>query len=136
MTYASDHFMDHVDHDLRRRLSRFLRSQYPTQQEGRLARDIGCDKRTAKNLFNEHWPRAEHMAAIVRRFGRDVLAAVFEPEINHVLARLTAEERLLEERLNEARARRRQAQGGGESPAHRVAEVADEKCALTADLFD
>ncbi len=71
----------------------------------------------------------------MRTFGRDVLAAVFDPDIQPVIARLTAEERALEERLHDLRQRRRQAQGGGEGDQERLAADEDEKCALTADLF-
>lgn len=136
MTLASEHFMGLEHDDLRERLTRFLRRQFPTDGAKRLARTIDCDPRTAENILLGHWPNASCWRGIAKAFGRDVLAAVFEPDINPVLARLSAEERQLEERLNEIRARRRQAQGGDEGPSDSLAEVADEGCPLTLDLFE
>jgi hypothetical protein len=115
------------DHDLRRRLADFLTDQYESERESRLARDIACDPRTAKNILNQHWPNARHWAAIVRRFGRDVIEAVFSPEIDSTLARLAAEERELERKLQMARARRRQAQGFGPGRARRVEAPANDE---------
>lgn len=136
MTYAAEQFIVDEHNDLRLRLSTFLRQRFPADGAKRLAREIDCDPRTAESILLGHWPNAQNWRGIARAFGRDVLAAVFEPDINPVLARLTAEERQLEERLNEIRARRQQVQGADESDPGGVAEVADGKCALTADLFD
>lgn len=135
MTLAGVDFMVCEHDDLRGRLSGFLRRQFPTDGAKRLARTINCDPRTAENMLLGHWPNATNWRGIVRAFGRDVIAAVFEPDINPVLARLTAEERLLEEQLNEARARRRQAQGVVEGAEDRSAEAETEKDTLTLDLF-
>jgi len=121
MSHAVEHYMDLGDQDLPKRLTRFLEAQYSDNKACRLACDIDCDPRTAKNILDRHWPSARHMRAIVRRFGRDVLDAVFAPEIEPVLARLTAEERALEEKLELARARRRQVQGGAYRPSLVVA---------------
>jgi hypothetical protein len=115
MTYVVEHFMDLGDHDLQKRLARFLEGQYGSDRACRLAQDIDCDVRTAKNILDRHWPSARHLRSIIRRFGRDVIEAVFAPEIEPVLARLSAEERELEERLERVRARRRQAAGLSES---------------------
>lgn len=96
----------------RDRLSRFLRHQYSGAHAVKaLARDMGSTPKAAENALAGHWPSDLHLAAIVRRFGRDVWAAVFEPEIEPVLARLQEEERRLAEQLQAARARRRQVQG-------------------------
>lgn len=111
MTHAVEHYMDLGDHDLQKRLTRFLERQYPSERASRLACDIDCDVRTAKNILDRHWPSARHMRAIIQRFGRDVIEAVFAPDIEPVLARLSHEERQLEERLEAVRARRRQAAG-------------------------
>jgi hypothetical protein len=136
MTYASEHFIVDEHNDLRTRLSAFLRGQFPSDGAKRLARTIECDPRTAESILHGHWPNAQCWRGIARAFGRDVLAAVFEPDIQPVLARLTAEERQLQERLNAIRARRIQAQGAGAGDQERMAEAeADEKCALTGDLF-
>jgi hypothetical protein len=75
MTYAVDHFMDLGDHDLQKRLTRFLEQQYPSERASRLACDIDCDVRTAKNILDRHWPSARHMRAIIQRFGHDVIEA-------------------------------------------------------------
>lgn len=135
MTYAGLQSMVLEHDDLRGRLAGFLRRQFPSDGAKRLARTIDCDPRTAENILLGHWPNAQCWRGIARAFGRDVLAAVFEPDINPVLARLSAEERLLEEQLNEARARRRQAQGVVESAESRAAEAETEKDTLTLDLF-
>jgi hypothetical protein len=135
MTYAGVQSMVLESDDLRGRLAAFLQRQFPSNGAKRLARAIDCDPRTAENILLGHWPNASCWRGIAKAFGRDVLAAVFDPDIDPILARLNAEERQLEERLHELRTRRRSAQGGDDGAEDRVAEVADEKCALTADLF-
>lgn len=112
MTYAVDHFMDLGDHDLQKRLTRFLEAQYQSERASRLACDIDCDVRTAKNILDRRWPSARHMRGIIRRFGQDVIDAVFMPEIEPVRARLAREVRELEEALEQKRAHRRQIEGG------------------------
>lgn len=105
----------------RERLKRFLRDQYSGAHAIKsLARDMGSTPKAAENALAGHWPNDLHLAAIVRRFGRDVWAAVFEPEIEPVLARLQQEERLLNEQLQAARARRRQIEGRSMGHAERV----------------
>lgn len=109
MAWDGTSFMDADDHILLRRFAEYVRP-YP---EKVLARTIGCTERTAKHFRNgTSWPTARHWRLIVQAFGRDVIAAVFEPEINDTLARLAREQRQLEERLDELRKRRRQAEGG------------------------
>lgn len=117
--------MDAEDHDLRARLSGFLYRQYQGERESRLARDIDCDPRTAKNILNGFWPNARHWKSIVQRFGQDVLDAVFSPDIDPTLARLTEEVRQLEEQLEAKRALARQAAGYRPSPARAVPAVSD-----------
>ena len=94
---------------LSERLAEYFRP-YPAKV---LARTIECTESTAENFrLGRTWPSARHWRLIVQAFGRDVLAAVFDPEINDTLARLKREERQLEERLEDIRKRRRQAVGG------------------------
>lgn len=94
------------------RLGRYLRHQYRgAHQIKSLARDMGATPKAAENALKGHWPNDLHFAAIVRRFGRDLLDAVFAPEIEPVLAKLNEEERQLEEALEAVRKRRRQAAG-------------------------
>jgi hypothetical protein len=112
MTYAVEHFMDLENDALRKRLGRYLEKQYASEKASRLSQDIQCDPRTAQNILNCHWPNARNMRAIVRRFGRDVIEAVFAPEVEPTLARLTAEVRALEEKLERTRAHHRQVAGG------------------------
>lgn len=119
MTQTADLFMGLEHHDLRARLSDFLGARYTRDRAKRLARDIDSDPRTAENILNGHWPSAKHWQGIVRVFGRDVLDAVFAPDIDPVAARLEAEVRALEERLEAKRAEARQVGG----VAARLAEV-------------
>ena len=108
MSLAGMTFMDDDDQILLKRWAEYVRP-YP---EKVLARTIGCTERTAKHYRNgTSWPTARHWRLIVRAFGRDVLAAVFDPEINDTLARLNREQAELEARLDEIRARRRAAAG-------------------------
>lgn len=136
MSLADGHFMDDDDQILLRRWAEYVRP-YP---EKVLARTIGCDTRTAKHYRNgTSWPTARHWRLIVQAFGRDVLAAVFEPEINDTLARLNREAAQLEERLDEIRKRRRQALGGLAEPEDRSFTRAGDHEAvdpLARDLFD
>ena len=114
MTCTGDLFMGLQHDDLRARLSDYLGARYTRDRAKRLARDIGdCDPRTAENILNGHWPSAKHWKGIVRAFGRDVLDAVFAPEIEPVVARLEAEVSALEQQLEEKRAQARKAQGVG-----------------------
>lgn len=134
MTEARLSFMDNSSHDSsrrmvgerpRERLSRFLRDKYRGASAiKRLAVDMDATPKAAENALIGHWPGDLHFAAIVRRFGRDVLDAVFAPEIEPVLAKLKQQERDLEEALAAARTLRRQAEGGAAGVQGSVAEVA------------
>lgn len=135
MTHSEALFMDGDDQILLRRFAEYVRP-YP---EKVLARTIGCTERTAKHFRNgTSWPTARHWRLIVRAFGRDVLACVFDPEINDTLARLNREAAQLEERLDEIRKRRRQAAGSLDGPEERSDAPLD-RTALgpeTIDLFE
>jgi hypothetical protein len=101
-----------------------------------LARTLGCDERTAKHFRNgTSWPNARHWKLIVQAFGRDVISAVFMPEIDNTVARLEREARELEERLHEVRKRARQASGGVAGAEERRFE-GDHRSPLDRDLFD
>ena len=94
------------------RLAIYLRGQYRRDHRTkRLSSDIDCTPKAAENILGGHWPSDLHFAAIVRRFGRDVLDAVFGSEIDATIARLTEEARTLEQQLSDVRARTRQAKG-------------------------
>lgn len=126
--------MDADDHILLTRLADYMRP-YP---EKVLARTINCDERTAKHFRNgTSWPNARHWRLIVQAFGRDVIAAVFEPEINDTMARLEREARQLEARLAEVHARRRAAAGHLESvPERRHAGLDRSQVDGEPDLFE
>lgn len=113
-------------HEPRDRLARYLREQYAEgHATKRLARDIDCTPKTAENLLNGCWPNSRHWAAIARRFGADVLDAVFAPEIDDTVARLEAEVRHLERTIEERRALARQAAGHRVRPAGSMASHVD-----------
>lgn len=114
---------------LSERLAEYFRP-YPAKV---LARTIDCTESTAENFrLARTWPSARHWKLIVQAFGRDVLAAVFDPEINDVLARLNREQRQLEERLDEIRTRARKAAGDLEGPEQRR-DATDDREAVDAD---
>lgn len=91
--------MERNPHLLSERLAAYLRRR--TNAKG-LARQIGCDPRTAENLLAGHWPCARHWLGIVSAFGRDVTEAVFHPQ--DAVARLTTEVERLERELADTRA--------------------------------
>lgn len=135
MTYGGALFMDDDDQILLRRFADYVRP-YPAKV---LARTINCTERTAKHYRNAtSWPTARHWKLIVRAFGRDVLAAVFDPEINDTLARLEREARQLEARLAEVHALRRAAAGDLAGDPERRSAASD-RAPLgpeTIDLFE
>jgi hypothetical protein len=112
MTSTGQNFMGlnpYVSQRPRDRLRHFLRRKYIGAHATKaLARDMNATAKAAENALNGHWPSDTHLAAIIRRFGHDLLDAVFAPEIEPVLAQLQIEERALDEQLQAARARRRQ----------------------------
>lgn len=98
------------------RLALFLRQRVNAKT---LAREIGCDQRTASNILSGTWPGARHWLGIVRAFGHDVTEAVFHPQA--AIERLEREARRLEAELQEARARAAVDQGFAPGSAGRVA---------------
>ncbi len=133
MTWAGENFMEDDPQILLRRFAEYVRP-YPAKS---LALMGGCAEKTAEHWRNGvSWPTARHWKLIVRAFGRDVLAAVFDPEINDTLARLRREEAQLEERLEQARARRRRATAGGlDLTEERRGPALADRDPLDADLF-
>ena len=132
MSLTGTRYIDNDDQILLKRWAEYVRPY----SEKSLARTIGCTERTAKHYRNgTAWPTARHWRLIVRAFGRDVLAAVFEPEINETLARLRREERELREQLHELEARRFKALGGLAGDEERGFAAVD-RAPLDADLFD
>jgi hypothetical protein len=112
MTDVGTFLMGLDSHRPRNRLAEYLSRQYRGAHRTKaLAGDVGCTPKAAENILNGHWPNDLHFAAIVRRFGRDVLDAIFLPEIDPVLARLAVKEAELDRALQAARARRRQVEG-------------------------
>jgi len=133
MAYDGTLFMDDDPRILLQRQARYL-EPYPAKK---LARWIGCTEKTADAFRRgESWPNARHWRMIVRHFGRDVLSAIFDPEIDETLARLRREERELREKLHEIEARRIKATGGLDRPEERRHAPVDHDPALTRDLFD
>jgi len=116
MTELPMDFMRDDPRSLQTRLAAFVAGRATTKQ---LARLLDSDVRTAENIRRGHWPQAKHFAAIVRAFGRDVIDAVLNPEIEAVEARLEAEERHARQVYLAARARRQavlRAPEGDEDP--------------------
>lgn len=114
MSFAGHTFMGTESQGTRpsERLALYLRAQYRRDHRiKRLAADIDCTQKAAENILGGHWPNDLHFGAIVRRFGRDVLDAVFGQDIDATIARLTEEARALEQQLQEIQARARQAKG-------------------------
>lgn len=113
-------------HEPRGRLAGYLRREYAgAHATKRLAIDINCTPKAAENILNGCWPNSRHWAAIARRFGADVLQAVFAPEIDATAARLEAEMRDLERELERKRALARQVAGRGARISPDVAALED-----------
>jgi len=123
-----------VGYDLRETLGTFLRQR--TQSAKHLARILDCEPRTAEGYrAGMHWPQAKHWQLIARQWGRDALDCVFGSEIDDTNNKLAREERELERRLHEVRARRAQAVGPVESNADRR-DAPDPECAGQLSLFE
>lgn len=119
MSFAGFTFMGTESQGTRpsERLALYLRSQYRRDHRiKRLAADIDCTQKAAENILGGHWPGDLHFAAIVRRFGRDVLDAVFGQDIDATIARLTAEARDLEQQLQDIHARAKAVRGHLDHP--------------------
>lgn len=92
------------------RLNAYLRERY--RSVSAMAYDARLPRKTAENLLvGCCWPSDTTFAALVRRFGHDLLDALFGPEIEPVVARLEERERQLAREFQAVRARRHEAQG-------------------------
>lgn len=132
MAYDGALFVDDDPRILLSRLAEYV-EPYPAKK---LARWFGCTEKTADAFRRgESWPNARHWRLIVQHFGRDILAAVFEPEIDETLARLRREERELREKLHEIETRRIKAAGGLVGLEERRNPSLD-RSALDRDLFE
>lgn len=131
MAYDGELFLRDDPTILLKRLAAYV-EPYPAKK---LSRWFGCTESTAENFKRgTSWPNARHWKLIVRHFGRDVLAAVFDPEIDETLARLRREERELREKLHELEARRIKAIGGLDRAEERRSAPAD-RSPLDQDMF-
>jgi hypothetical protein len=128
MSYTGDLFMGTESHRPRERLKDYLVKRFP-RSDGysikRLQGAIGCTPKTAENLLNGHWPGEDHLRRIVILFGRDVIDAVFGPDIDGTLDRLKQEEVRLEQQLLETRARRLEVEGAHARADERLEAIAD-----------
>lgn len=116
MTWTGDLFMgpDSQTSEPRERLAKYLRKRFPLNDgyaSKRLSAAIGCTPKAAENMLAGQWPNSRHWARIAVLFGRDVLDAVFGPDIDGTVARLRQEEVRLEQQLLETRARRLEVEG-------------------------
>jgi hypothetical protein len=85
----------------------------------RLASALRITPKAAENLLNNHWPNSKIWQRIVALFGRDVLDAVFGPDIDETITRLRREEAELERILAEKRSRRLAVEGFDAGPRQR-----------------
>lgn len=122
----------------RERLGLFLRTMYPgVGRDKRLAVDLAVSPRTARNLFEDHWPGDDTFAAIVRRFGDQVWRVLCAPEIGPVLAELEQEEARLARELHDLQRRKAEMAGLTERRSYRPAEMeAEPPGPLNLDLFE
>lgn len=139
MTQTADMFMgnDPYVSEPRYRLADYLRRHY--QREGfaakRLSKSLRCTPKAAENILDAHWPNSRTWQKIVQHFGRDVLDAVFGPDIDETVARLKREEAQLEQMLADKRARRRQAEGFDAGDTERLAEAPHQRAAVEPRTF-
>lgn len=130
MTATGDLFMhpdDYGSSEPRQRLARYLAKRYPPSDgysAKRLSKAIGCTPLAAKNYLAGHWPGSRQWARIAVLFGRDVLDAVFGPDIDGTITRLRQEEVRLEQQLLETRARRLEVEGADTRADERLEAVA------------
>lgn len=132
MAYDGELFLRDDPTILLKRLADYVQP-YPAKK---LSKWFGCTEDTAEKFKGGvSWPNARHWRLIVRHFGRDILAAVFEPEIDETLARLRREERELREKLHEIEARRIKAVGDLAVAEERRRSSLD-RSPVDADLFE
>jgi hypothetical protein len=131
MTWTGDLFMGpdaHRTSEPRTRLANYLRQKFPAHDgyaAKRLSKAIDCTPKAAENILDGHWPNSRHWARIAVLFGRDVLDAVFGPDIDGTVARLRQEEVRLEQQLLETRARRLEVEGAATRADERLEAIAD-----------
>lgn len=132
MAYDGELFLRDDPTILLKRFAAYVQP-YPAKK---LSKWFGCTEDTAEKFKGGvSWPNARHWRLIVRHFGRDILAAVFDPEIDETLARLRREERELREKLHELQARRHAAAGGLDLGEERRGSTVDQS-AVGPDLFE
>lgn len=123
MTHAERNFVGpdtYASGDPGPRLAEYLRRRYRRDHRvKRLADDLGCTPKAAENMLSGHWPRGRLFHQVVRRFGQDVIDALFGSDIDR--ARLEEEVRELEEQLERKRAGLREAGGVMARGSDRVA---------------
>lgn len=87
------------------RVAAWLRQVYPDARAKRIARDFGCDERTAQGWLAGAAPANKHWHGMVARWGQRFLAFVYQPHFDWAeQARLDAE---LEALVNQLRERRK-----------------------------
>lgn len=97
----TDWTMQSTERDLSEMLGAYLRARTPSAKH--LARQIGCDPRTAEGFrAGRHWPQAKHWMGLIGAFGKDITEAVFHPE--QAAERLQREVADLERKLAEQKA--------------------------------
>lgn len=128
MTCTGELFMGTESHDPRNRLREYLSKRFPRSDgysNKRFERAIHCTPKAAENILNGHWPSALHFQRIVILFGRDVLDAVFGPDIDGTITRLRQEEVRLEQQLLTTRARRLEVEGANARAEERLEAAQD-----------
>lgn len=106
-------YMQSTEQNLSEMLGAFLRARTPSAKH--LARQIGCDQRTAEGFrAGRHWPQAKHWLGLVGAFGREITDFIFHPE--QAVSRLEREVADLERQLAEREAQLRLVSGEVGSP--------------------
>lgn len=128
MTWTGDLFMGTESQrtEPKDRLARYLGKRFEDGYAAkRLANALRITPKAAENLLNAHWPNSKIWQRIVAIFGRDVLDAVFGPDINETITRLRREEAELERILAQKRARRLEVEGFDAGPSQRTPASTD-----------
>jgi hypothetical protein len=142
MTLAGDFGMGSFTHTRRPdagrprdRLRAYLEERF-RGRPGSLAQEVGIGPKAAENLLLGHWPSDTTLSSLLARFGRDLKDALFEPDIDPVLARLAARERQAREEYHEALRLLSEAKGGPAGAEDPVVSAAEERDPLTGDLLE
>lgn len=128
MTWTGDLFMGRESQQTepKDRLAAYLGKRFTDGYASkRLSNALRITPKAAENLLNSHWPNSKIWQRIVSPFGRDVLDAVFGPDIDETIARLRREEAELERILAEKRSRRLAAEGFDAGPSQRDPSLQD-----------